>query len=155
MESAGRCKAVNILWHVGCVALALIFIYAGILKLRDPYQFAVSVEHYRIIGSRLSAILAFTLPWAEILCGLALLTRQWREGAFLILSLLLLLFVLALSAALIRRLDISCGCLGSANSSPAWVALLRALVLLGITIGLICTRRSTEGSGREASSASG
>jgi hypothetical protein len=54
---------------------------------------------------------AITLPWVEILCGLLIATRT-RVAPALLLSLLMTVgFCLATGQAVVRGLDISCGCL--------------------------------------------
>jgi len=148
MESSRRRKALNLFWHAGRIALAAIFLFAGVAKLRDPYAFATAIEHYRIIGASASLVLAFVLPWIEILCSLALLSQRLVRGGLLLSLMLFTLFVAVLSSALVRGLDISCGCFGSGNSTAVWVALVRAILLLLVTLATTriwyCRRSLTE-----------
>jgi uncharacterized membrane protein YphA (DoxX/SURF4 family) len=70
-----RPRTSNILWRIVDVIVAGIFIYAGVLKVLDPVQFAHDIDNYKILPWPISAALAFYLPWLEIFCGLALVVR--------------------------------------------------------------------------------
>jgi uncharacterized membrane protein YphA (DoxX/SURF4 family) len=129
----------NILWRIIDFIVAGIFIYAGVLKVLDPAQFAHDVNNYRILPWTLSVALAFYLPWLEILCGLGLIFRFLYRGALSILTVLIVVFTLATIAAKLRGLDITCGCFGHASqhwSLPAHLAtnlaILAALLVLGL-----------------------
>src|SRR5207253_11223941 len=122
------------------VIVAGIFIYAGVLKMVDPVQFANDIDNYKILPWPVSVALAFYLPWLEIFCGLALIVRYFYRGALAILMALILVFTLATIAAKVRGLDITCGCFGHASehwSFPAHLmtnlAILAALLALGFS----------------------
>ena len=114
-----------ILWRILDFTVAAIFIYAGVLKMLDPAQFAHDINNYRILPWTLSVALAFYLPWLEILCGLGLIFRFLYRGALSLLTVLIVVFTLATIAAKVRGLDITCGCFGHASqhwSLPAHLA---------------------------------
>jgi uncharacterized membrane protein YphA (DoxX/SURF4 family) len=127
----------NILWRIVGLVIAGIFIYAGAIKALDPVQFASDIDNYKILPWPISVALAFYLPWLEIFCGLALVVRLFYRGALSILTALILVFTLAITAAKIRGIDITCGCFGHASqnwSFPAHLAtnlaILAALLAL-------------------------
>jgi len=144
------------LWRIVDVIVAGIFIYAGVLKMVDPVQFANDIDNYKILPWPISVALAFYLPWLEIFCGLALIVRYFYRGALSILMALILVFTLATTAAKVRGLDITCGCFGHASqhwSFPAHLmtnlAIIAALVVLWVSNRLTKSlqgRRSTWGS---------
>src|SRR5437867_793714 len=126
-----------LLWRILDFIVAGIFLYAGVLKMLDPAQFAHDINNYRLLPWTLSLALAFYLPWLEIFCGLALIARFLYRGALSILSVLIVVFTLATIAAKVRGLDITCGCFGHASqhwSLPAHLAtnlgILAALLVL-------------------------
>ena len=130
----------NILCRIVDFIVAGIFLYAGVLKVLDPAQFAHDINNYRILPWTLSVALAFYLPWLEILCGLGLIFRFLYRGALSILTALIVVFTLATIAAKVRGLDITCGCFGHASqhwSLPAHLAtnlaILAALLVLGFS----------------------
>lgn len=110
--------------------LGCVFVYAGILKAWDPAAFANDVSNYRILGPVLSAMGAVYLPWLEILAGGALLARRARIAALWLLLLLGLCFCAGLASALLRGLDIACGCFGGGEGGSLVPAMLRALALV-------------------------
>ncbi len=86
------------------------FIYAGIEKISHPAEFAIAVKNYRILPDILVNFIAITLPWAELLAGLAVFGGIFHRGGDLIILILLIVFSIAISINLIRGVDISCGC---------------------------------------------
>ena len=130
------------LWRIVDVIVAGIFIYAGVLKMVDPVQFANDIDNYKILPWPVSVALAFYLPWLEIFCGLALVVRFLYRGALSILTALILTFTLATVAAKVRGLDITCGCFGHASQNWSFPAHLATnLTLLAVVIFLLCVRR--------------
>lgn len=115
------------------VALAAVFVYAGIDKLRDPLQFADSIAGFAILPTALVSLLALGLPTFEISSALLLLAPQTRRIAALAVALASIVFFLALFSALARGLTLDCGCFGAgAPSRPRmWLELGLDIVLLG------------------------
>ena len=94
------------------LALGGVFIYAGALKIVDPQNFARDVHHFQLTPWTVSVVVAVYLPWLEVLAGLALIFRRLPLGASLALVIMNAAFLIALSTAWARGLDISCGCFG-------------------------------------------
>jgi len=90
--------------------LGLAFVAAGAEKIADPASFGLSIGNYRILPDSLVPVPATVLPWVELLCGLGILFGILVRGGSLIVSLLLVIFTLAVLSAILRGLDISCGC---------------------------------------------
>lgn len=123
------------LWYIIGLIVAGIFIYAGMLKVLDPVQFANDIDNYKILPWPISVALAFYLPWLEIFCGLALVVRFLYRGALSILTALIVVFTLATVAAKVRGLDITCGCFG--HASQHWSFPAHLATNLGILAGLL------------------
>ena len=94
------------------LALGGIFLYAGALKIAEARQFALDVHHFRLTPWTASVLIAVYLPWLEVLAGLALILRRLPLGTALALSAMSAVFLIALTSAWARGLDISCGCFG-------------------------------------------
>jgi putative oxidoreductase len=127
----------RLFWRILDFVVAGIFIYAGVLKAIDPVQFASDIDNFKILPWPASVALAFYLPWLEIFCALGLLFRCLYRGALSILTASIVVFTLAITAAKIRGLDITCGCFGHASqhwSFPSHLAtnlaILAALLVL-------------------------
>lgn len=92
------------------VFLGLTFIVAGAGKVLDPDHFSRAVENYRILPTELVVMTTHTLPWLEVLAGLCLAFGFLIDSAALATGALSLVFLLASAIALLRGLDIDCGC---------------------------------------------
>ena len=118
------------------VLAGAIFVYAGVLKMRDPLQFANDVSNYGILPWPVGVRLAFYLPWLEILCGLALIFHRAFAGALAITGALIFIFI----GATIQGIDVACGCFGTASSNLTLTwhlvinsSILAVLILLWFT----------------------
>lgn len=115
--------------------LAAIFIYAGVSKIFNPAGFAEDIDNYRILPYLLVTVLAIILPWMEIISSLFLISGKCKDGALFILLGLSFIFLIAISSALIRSLDISCGCFSASNEATriGVLKLVENILLLGTT----------------------
>lgn len=108
------------------VALAGVFLYAGYVKLRDPWQlFAASIASYDIIPVGMAEIVAKTFPWIEVAIGVGLLIG-WRllPAASTATALLLAFFNVMLWRAFLQGKEIDCGCFGP-GEALTWKTLVR------------------------------
>jgi len=114
-----------------------VFVYAGVLKLRDPLLFQKDIESFDLIGDPLTAIVAVSLPWLELLAGLAVITGLLRNGGLLLLNISLVVFFGAIGSAWYRGINIECGCFGGAAVTPSYIELfIRDGVLLALGLAL-------------------
>jgi uncharacterized membrane protein YphA (DoxX/SURF4 family) len=141
-------RIVRILPIVLRIMLGLVFVYAAWTKLREPWHlFAMSVDAYGLLPSWAVIVVARTLPWAELLIGVFLISG-WQLRIFAAAaSLLLLGFFSVMVRSHIAGLQIDCGCFGGDDPiSPRTLArdgsLLAASLLL--TAMAIWRARRTE-----------
>jgi putative oxidoreductase len=118
------------------IAMAGIFIYAGIDKIRDPLSFADGVAGFAILPAVLINLLALGLPPFEVACGLMLLGPWTRRVGALAVAVISLIFFTALASALLRGLTLDCGCFGTgAPSRPRmWLELGLDAVLFSAAV---------------------
>jgi uncharacterized membrane protein YphA (DoxX/SURF4 family) len=118
------------------ILIGALFIYAGVVKIMDPVEFARDIDNYKMLPWKLGLGLALYLPWLEIFCGLALITRVFYRGGVFIVTALMSLFILASIAAKMRGLDVSCGCFGHASKylNFSWHLILDFLLLGGLLL---------------------
>jgi uncharacterized membrane protein YphA (DoxX/SURF4 family) len=128
------------------LALGGVFVYAGVVKIIEPVSFAGSIAAYQLLPYFANFLVAAVLPWLEVFCGLLLIIGCRLKAAALIIILLNLVFMAALTAAIVRGLDIDCGCFrqGGAKTSP-WLALLRDALFMLAAIYTVRTARSERG----------
>ena len=120
------------------LALGGVFLYAGIIKIADPVAVAGSVASYRILPYFGNYLAAAVIPWLEAICGL-LLVAGWRvRGAAANVLILNLVFIAVLASALVRGLDIDCGCFHQGGEKgSAWIALIRDCFFLAGAVILL------------------
>ena len=90
--------------------LALIFIWAACTKIAGPLEFQQALRHYDFLPAWTINPIAILLPWWELGAGIGLFVPAWRQSAVTVILLLLGCFIVAIVEALVRGLDISCGC---------------------------------------------
>ena len=92
------------------VVLGLVFIVASLDKIQNPESFATNIANYRLLPYQFINLAAIVLPWIEIITGSLLVMGLWVRATALLTCGMLVLFSIAISQALLRDLDISCGC---------------------------------------------
>jgi uncharacterized membrane protein YphA (DoxX/SURF4 family) len=113
VQSSGLCVAI---WATR-LALAGVFLYAAFPKIADPAGFAKSIFNYQLLPDAAINPLAIFLPWLELVCGVALLAAPpLRRGALFLIAGMLVVFVVAIGAAMLRGLNIDCGCFSTSGA---------------------------------------
>ena len=107
---------------VGVVARLLVggvWVVAGLLKLPDPAENVRAVRAYRLLPESLVPFAGHLLPVLEVLIGLCLIFGLLTRLAAALSALLLLAFVIGISSAWARGLQIDCGCFGGGAGPSA------------------------------------
>ena len=138
---------------LGRVALGLIFVYAAYAKLyfggdwhlRDyHFFFAMAIDSYKILPIPVVESMARILPWFELALGILLLVGVGLRWIGSIASVLLLVFIGAMTRAKILGLEINCGCFGN-NEKLGAATLIRdsslLFLALAVTIGAFLIRK--------------
>jgi len=118
-----------LLWS-GAIALSLLFLSAGLHKIRSPEYYRDLIVRYVRLPLALAGAAGFMAGVIEICTGLLLLLPATRIlGAWWAVGLLLAYFFL-MTAGLVRGLDMDCGCSGPLGSQKlsGWL-LFRNLIL--------------------------
>ncbi len=118
------------------LVLGGLFVYAGVVKVLDPLDFAQNIRNYGLVGQSLSFIAAVILPWLEILAGLALAAGIWKRASALIISGLLVFFILLTLVTILRGLDVDCGCFGAISRKAGWGLIVEdaAMFFMGLCL---------------------
>ncbi len=136
-----RKKTKNYFHLILRVGLGLVFIYAGFLKIRDPIAFAGSVAAYKLLPYFLNYLVAATIPWVELTCGLLLITGYKVRAAAGIAAAMNILFIALLASTIMRGLDIDCGCFRQGGEkTSAWIAITRDILFLSAAL-ILCTEK--------------
>lgn len=108
-------------WLVTALRLGLgvVFIAASLDKIQNPQNFAENIANYRLLPYPVINLVAIVLPWVEITTGVLLVAGIWITTNAVIMSGMLVAFSVAIFQALLRNLDISCGCFSTDPSAHA------------------------------------
>ncbi len=90
------------------LGIGALFVFAGAIKLLHPKAFAVAIANYGILPDQLIAPAALGLPALEVLAGIGLLLDI--AFGFRLTFGLLALFMIVLAWAMLKGLDVDCGC---------------------------------------------
>lgn len=134
-------------WAFGLLVLVArlfvggVFIFAAVLKLKDPQAFAGSVRAFELLpasADHLRHLITFAVPWCELLTGVLLVVGLWTRAAAALLACLLVVFIVGLSSILMRGMTVSCTCFGDFEipcKSPVGAChIIRNSVLLAATL---------------------
>ncbi len=107
------------------IGLGALFIGASYYKIMSPGAFAHQIYNYKVLPPWAINPLAITLPWIQLFCGIALVINRGVRGASLLILLMMAVFQIALASALLRGLNISCGCFKSGGEAATWKTFAR------------------------------
>jgi uncharacterized membrane protein YphA (DoxX/SURF4 family) len=107
---------------VGLVARLVVggvWVVAGLLKLPDPPASVRAVRAYQLLPEAVVPLVGHALPVLEVLVGLCLLAGLVTRLAAVLSALMMVAFVVGISAAWARGLQIECGCFGGGAGPTA------------------------------------
>jgi uncharacterized membrane protein YphA (DoxX/SURF4 family) len=106
------------------------FIYAAVVKLQGPLQFASTVESYRLVPVALVPWIVTGLPWLELVVGVLLLVG-WQKRLFATATAsMLVVFIAAMAITYARGIEADCGCFGPGERISPLTILRDSLLLL-------------------------
>lgn len=124
------------------LAIAGVFVFAGIEKWRGAHEFTEQIANYQFYPE-FSPWAALLLPPFEVVCALAVLfmRRRWRQaGAILILG-MLLVFTFAMARALSLGINIECGCFGKGSPNIGPASFVRNGLLIAVCVAILWLER--------------
>lgn len=110
--------------------VGIVFLFFAIGKIAEPEGFAKSIANYGIMPNFTINFMALTLPWIELICGVFLIVGIRLKSSSLICGFLMLIFIFAVSIAMIEGLNIDCGCSTEAAIKVGWPKILENTGLL-------------------------
>jgi putative oxidoreductase len=123
------------------LVLGGLFVYAGVVKVLDPLDFAQNIRNYQLVGQSLSFLAAVILPCLEILAGAFLIAGIWKRGASLVISGLLVFFIALTAVTMARGLDVDCGCFGAVSRKAGLGVILEDLAMLYLGLCILFAPR--------------
>ena len=90
--------------------LGIIFIYASYDKILDPVGFSKNIHNFHVTPIAVENMAALIIPWMELIIGVFLIFGVFLEGSTSITIGLYIFFIIILSQAVFRGIDVHCGC---------------------------------------------
>lgn len=120
------------------IILGAVFVYASVGKLFRPEDFAKAILRYEFLPIYFVNITAIVMPWIEFFTGILLILGIFKKASSMLASISLVLFLIALTSAFARGLDINCGCFSLEETSSKGDIIYRIaediLMLIGAVI---------------------
>jgi uncharacterized membrane protein YphA (DoxX/SURF4 family) len=118
------------------VGLGALLLYAAATKVPDVAAFAESVANYRLLPGSLVPAVSAAVIGVELVAGALLVVGRYTRAAALVASVLLVVFSAGVAQALLRGIDLRCGCFG--GEEPAtWLTVLRDLAMLAVALAVL------------------
>lgn len=112
------------------MVLGAVFLYAAVPKLLNWHEFADAVSRYDMLPGLLVDLTALVMPALELVVGLMLVMGVYKRATAWLTILMNLVFMVAMSQALIRGLDTSCGCFTNGEDLLSWWDVARDVVFI-------------------------
>lgn len=129
-------RAKEIALAVTRVVLGVLFAWAAVTKIPNMQLFAEETANYRMLPAVLVSLFAVCLAGVEILSSLLLVLGVAVRASAAVVGLMLVAFVIALSQALLRGIDLRCGCFGGSELA-SWWTVVRDLAMLAACVPLL------------------
>jgi len=136
-----KSKYIIYFYRFSRIAVSIVFIWAGTVKLMDPQNFAQIISAYGLVPQQLLGFVAIGLPVMEILFGIGLIFDL--PLTLEAITLMLIVFVSILWFAILKDLSVDCGCFSKKelnSQSNLRLALYRDYIFLGIITVLFAIR---------------
>ena len=121
------------------------FLYACLDKLLNQELFARAIFNYKFLPDVFINVFAIVIPYIELTASVFLILGIFKRGSSFVIIVLLIVFIISLTQAYARGLDISCGCFSLETVGQKSDILLRIIedILLLIASILIYKKSKT------------
>jgi uncharacterized membrane protein YphA (DoxX/SURF4 family) len=129
------------------VGLGVVFLFASVPKLSDPYSNVQAVKAYELLPAPWFRWVGYGQPMVELLIGLCLLVGLLTRVSGALATLLFAAFIFGIAWAWSHGLEIRCGCFSRGGASPGSpsnypLEILRDIGLLAMSAYLVWRPRS-------------
>lgn len=103
---------------VARVVTGVVWIWAALAKLTDPYGAVLAVRAYQLLPGTLATPVGHVLPTLELVVGVALVLGVLARGVGVVSALLFVAFIIGIASVWQRGILIDCGCFGGGGYDP-------------------------------------
>ena len=123
------------------IVLGAVLIVASIDKILHPEAFAKVIGNYNVLPFGLENIIAIILPILELFVGCCLIFGVMLDGSAIITAGMMFVFIIALSQAMIRGIDINCGCfkvsVDNGGGNIGYRRIIEDIIFLGLSLFIL------------------
>lgn len=116
--------------------LGVFFLLAALGKAAEPALFAKEIANYAIVPEPLINLVALFISWTELIVSIFLIFGIRIKSSSAITAILLIIFILAVGSAMVRGLDINCGCFSQKIQYVGWPKIFENIGLLLLALFL-------------------
>ena len=106
-------------------------------KLMDPNAFVIDISNYRLFPISILNMSAIFMIMLEFTISIALWIPTYQRASAMIMSGLMAFFIIIVGIAVLRGLDISCGCFGADSQKVGLTKIVENIFLLGISLKIV------------------
>jgi len=103
------------------LGLAVVALWAALPKLTHIRQSQMAVRAYELFPAALADLIGIAVPVIELVIAIALIIGLLTRYAAALFGLMMIVFVVGISQAWARGLNIDCGCFGGGGELPEGV----------------------------------
>ncbi len=119
------------------IFLAFLFIFSALEKFKSLENFALSVDAYQIFPAILVNLITIVIPWLELFVGFGLLFKFKLRANLILYFILMVSFTILVIIAIIKGLDIECGCFGESSTRVGVYKLIENLTIILLNLILL------------------
>jgi hypothetical protein len=116
--------------------IILLLMVSSFTHLSNPYLFLGDADGYRIAGRDATMWVSIVLPMIQLVLALSIMMNMFDRTIFILSAVLFAFYIFLQTSAVIRGLDISCGCFGQTESKIGLSTMAPALC--GLILSLSC-----------------
>jgi len=124
------------------LAIAVVFLFAGIEKWRGAEAFMEQIANYQFYPEY-APFVALLLPPCEVVSALAVLFMRgrWRQAGALVMLGMLVVFTFAMARAWSLGINIECGCFGTGSPNIGPLSFARNGLMIAVCIAIFGLER--------------
>ena len=119
------------------LVLAFIFILSALEKFKSLESFALNVDAYQIFPAIVVNLIVVIIPWLELFVGFGLLFKFKLRANLLLYLILMICFTILVVIAMIKGLDIECGCFGESSTKVGLVKIIENMMIIFMNLILL------------------
>jgi putative oxidoreductase len=126
------------------IIIPAVLVKSSLAHLSNPYSFLAAVYSYRLLARNAGLALSVISPFLQLSVAVCLISRTAATAAFGTGALLMGAFSVAQASAIVRGLDVKCGCFGSTSGQVGSASLVFSAAMCFLcAIGCISNLRRT------------